>query len=258
MIIRNDNQIPPGNMFLTFDGIVPPSSSTQSTAYKRHASLNSLTQISEGENSTEHGSAEGQDSEHLPSLGRKRWSLLRNILPFNSPTNDRIKPKEIISMSSKTGPGSDEVPRESMNINGPPNSPSIVDGLNRSDHKDSNKPASGQAPFQHLCYSFKFSLEWMERPQNASKDRRLYPPRLPMPAQFFLQSKRTAPYDVTPTKPPLEVASSSRYSGRALAEWALIVIECQNFFERRKTEGVPANKWVETPTLGVESFRRPG
>jgi hypothetical protein len=59
-------------------------------------------------------------------------------------------------------------------------------------------------------------------------------------------------------KPEGAAANSSRYAGRALAEWAIIVHECQNFFERRKNEGVPSNKWVETPTLGVEAFRRPG
>ena len=59
-------------------------------------------------------------------------------------------------------------------------------------------------------------------------------------------------------KPVAEELRMAKYSGRALAEWALIVIECQNFFERRKEEGVPNNKLVETPTLGVESFRMYG
>ncbi|KAI9714093.1 MAG: hypothetical protein M1812_006540 [Candelaria pacifica] len=258
LIIRNDNQIPPSNLFLSFDGIVPSSSSAQPTAYKRHSSLNSLKQISVEEPGFNERSVESQDFENLPSAGRKRWGPLRNIMPFSNSSNDRTKPKETKSMTSKSPISFNEIPRSSTDINGS-SVPSISGGgLNRSDHKGSNTHISEQMPLQHLCYSFKFSLEWMERPQNVSKDRRLYSPRLPMPAQLYLQSKRTDLHDTIPVKPPPETASFSKYSGRALAEWALIVIECQNFFERRKTEGVPGNKWIETPTLGVESFRRPG
>ena len=53
-----------------------------------------------------------------------------------------------------------------------------------------------------------------------------------------------------------EQVARSKYIGRALAEWALIVGECNNFSERRQAEGVPGLKWVEIPTLGVEGFRR--
>lgn len=49
---------------------------------------------------------------------------------------------------------------------------------------------------------------------------------------------------------------ASKYAGRALAEWAQIVTECDSFFSRRRNEGVPCDKMVETPTLGVESFRK--
>ncbi|KAI9778905.1 MAG: hypothetical protein M1835_004817 [Candelina submexicana] len=258
LIIRNDNQIPPGNLFLSFDGIVPPSFSTHATSYKRHLSLNSSNRSDAGEKEIDAETAEWQVCEDLPSAGRKRWGLLRNIMPFSHSSNDRTKPKNTKAMPSKATVSLKDLPKDSPDTNGSPIPLDSVDGLNRSGHKDSNIHFSGQAPFQHLCYSFKFSLEWVERPQHASKDRRLYPPRLPMPAQLYLQSRRAVPYDVTPKKPPPETASSSKYSGRALAEWALIVIECQNFFERRKNEGVPGNKWIETPTLGVESFRRPG
>lgn len=48
----------------------------------------------------------------------------------------------------------------------------------------------------------------------------------------------------------------SKYAGRALAEWAAVVGECNNFVERRRAEGVPTLKWVEVPTLGVEGFRK--
>ncbi|CCU75445.1 hypothetical protein BGHDH14_bgh05178 [Blumeria hordei DH14] len=48
------------------------------------------------------------------------------------------------------------------------------------------------------------------------------------------------------------------YKGRALAEWASVVGECNSFLERRRSEGVPSLRWVEVPTLGVEGFRRFG
>lgn len=63
------------------------------------------------------------------------------------------------------------------------------------------------------------------------------------------------------SKPAPEPAIShplvaSKYVGRALAEWAQIVSECDSFFARRRDEGVPCDRMVETPTLGVESFRK--
>jgi hypothetical protein len=61
--------------------------------------------------------------------------------------------------------------------------------------------------------------------------------------------------EVEARKPSPQELGNARYAGRALAEWAQIVGECQGFFERRKDEGVPFNRLVETPTLGVESFR---
>ena len=56
----------------------------------------------------------------------------------------------------------------------------------------------------------------------------------------------------------VERGKRAKYAGRALAEWALVVGECNNFVERRRAEGVPGLKWVEVPSLGVEGFRRFG
>ena len=67
--------------------------------------------------------------------------------------------------------------------------------------------------------------------------------------------------ETSPVQPPSaplldERLVASKYAGRALAEWAQVVSECDNFFERRRDEGVPCDSMVETPTLGVESFRK--
>jgi uncharacterized protein DUF1765 len=65
--------------------------------------------------------------------------------------------------------------------------------------------------------------------------------------------------------PPVVVARASgssaaremgAYCGRALAEWAGVVQECHVFFERRKAEGVPGNRYVETPFLGASEAGR--
>lgn len=49
---------------------------------------------------------------------------------------------------------------------------------------------------------------------------------------------------------------ANKYVGRALAEWSLVVGECDVFFARRRDEGVPNDRLVETPTLGVENFKK--
>lgn len=68
--------------------------------------------------------------------------------------------------------------------------------------------------------------------------------------------------EIAPRDPKLDGGkvreARAKYAGRALAEWALLVGECNNFVERRRGEGVPGLKWVEVPTLGVEGFRRFG
>lgn len=48
----------------------------------------------------------------------------------------------------------------------------------------------------------------------------------------------------------------AKYAGRALAEWTLLIMECNNFVERRRGEGVPSLKLTECPTLGVDAFRK--
>lgn len=93
-------------------------------------------------------------------------------------------------------------------------------------------------------------------------ERRICPPRLPSSAQAMLgakvpgTSREIAPRD--PALDGIQRIKRAKYAGRALAEWTLVVGECNNFVERRRSEGVPGLKWVEVPTLGVEGFRRFG
>lgn len=61
-----------------------------------------------------------------------------------------------------------------------------------------------------------------------------------------------------PVKPTGEFARCAVYSGRALAEWSIVVHECNTFAERRREEGVLALADVEVPTLSLENYRRIG
>ncbi|KXX77455.1 hypothetical protein MMYC01_206087 [Madurella mycetomatis] len=49
-------------------------------------------------------------------------------------------------------------------------------------------------------------------------------------------------------------ASGAVYAGRALAEWAMVVGECNSFVDRRRDEGVLGLRDVEVPTLSIEGL----
>ncbi|KAI5925431.1 hypothetical protein F4810DRAFT_79405 [Camillea tinctor] len=61
---------------------------------------------------------------------------------------------------------------------------------------------------------------------------------------------------ITPVEPKGFFASNVKYTGRALAEWSLVVAECNSFVDRRREEGVLGLNDVEVPALGVEGFRK--
>ncbi|KAF7562768.1 hypothetical protein G7046_g1361 [Stylonectria norvegica] len=61
-----------------------------------------------------------------------------------------------------------------------------------------------------------------------------------------------------PVKPVGFYTKNSVYAGRALAEWAQVVFECNNFVERRRDEGIMGLSEVEIPILGVDGFRKIG
>lgn len=236
IIIRNDCQPVPVSMFTTFDKVLSQMPLTQTTTPST-----SIPNATIGNDSTRNST-------------KKRWSFMRNLMPFSSPANTR--PGEV------TPPGSAD---DSSNTAGS-DIASMSD--NMSIRSSANTTIADIAPPQpttssHQQFSFKFSLEWLEHPNWPSKNRRLIPPKLPPPAQTLIQSRQDESdgddgKEVEPRKPSPAGMANARYAGRALAEWAQIVAECQGFFERRKDEGVPVNRLVETPTLGVESFRMYG
>lgn len=216
IIIRNDS-IPASNLFVSFDRLTLSHTGNQGGPYKSHSSLlNTL------------------PAADTPATGKKRWSMLGKFMPFSTPGNSR--PGEVTPPSS-----SDD---SSNNIDASDVSPTPKEKL-------PSRPATPP----HQAFSFKFSLEWLDRPSWPSRNKRLSSPKLPPPAQSLLQLQQDVLPDIQAELPIGWEVSGSRYAGRALAEWAQIVGECQNFFDRRMEEGVPSNRLVETPTLGVESFR---
>ncbi|OJK05224.1 hypothetical protein ASPACDRAFT_21244 [Aspergillus aculeatus ATCC 16872] len=273
IIIRCDNQLSPSSFFVSFDRVIPPAPAEKSTLA---------------------GSAlsKPEPAENQPPT-KKKWSILRAM--FGGSSNSRTGGEGSSSSSSdeSDSSGSDAVGTAEK----PPDN----------QWRQPNGPGElGRPRTAHQPYSFKFSLEWMDRPQWPSKNKRLFTPCLPVGSQLHLQlrkalakqsecdttseyvsategdddamsdGRQTSPYsddqDETPTEDTADSDkttdgldfklalndrfAASKYAGRALAEWAQIVSECDNFFARRRDEGVPCDRLVETPTLGVESFRK--
>ena len=241
-IVRDDVQPAPSGMFLSFDGILSTSNNSKNNPYERHSSRDPFSQGRHGQSSN--GTAESNQS--ASDGTKKRWSLFKSILPA--------------STASKPSPAGQQT---KTNANGSSSSHRKDDTIvtSKADHIQARlgppKTPEAAPPFRTL--SFKFSLEWIDPENNpAGRERRLFPPKLPLPAQTLLNKEPPAPseQETTPLKPKGTAIGPSKYAGRALAEWSLLIIECQNFFERRRAEGVPAHQMVETPTLGVENFRK--
>lgn len=276
IIIRNDYDYTGPDSLAGLGDIIP-------------SSLDS-TQQSEKSNTTNEGAAES-----APQF-KRGWRMLKTM--FSSPSNP--KPGEVTPPDSK----SEDTELPTIDDSQSPPTPGGSDTHSGSNAGDSARPRRRS--------SFKFTLEWSDQRRRITRDRHLFPPSLPSPAQEYLrtvQAKPTAQSDSTstsnsptgtsstkgsdsefdeaeespltsiPTDDSVPVAPAqseaipltttnipqpptssyvieSKYAGRALAEWALVVSECDNFFTRRREEGVSCDKLVEVPTLCVENFRK--
>ncbi|KAE8349559.1 hypothetical protein BDV28DRAFT_141003 [Aspergillus coremiiformis] len=268
IIIRCDNHFTPSSLFVSFDRVVPAAPPEQSAV--------SVSSSSAKPESTSH------ETQPPP---KKKWNILKAMFGgSSSKSNDGTSPSSSSEESIDTI-GSDSTASADKRLEEFPRPNDSIGELSR--------PKTAHQP-----YSFKFSLEWMDRPQWPSKNKRLFTPCLPVAAQLHLQLRKSADADdesdfepeedpessdahedfqsahETPrdtgivsgsergfSKPAPKLETShplvaSKYVGRALAEWAQIVSECDSFFARRRDEGVPCDRMVETPTLGVESFRK--
>jgi hypothetical protein len=234
LIIRNDNPIVTNTQpFLSFDGVV------QSPTSRKSSISNSPPERPLSAMST--------DSQDFPdeTATKGRWSMLRSFMsgtPKQTSKSKNHEPSRKDKENAKaTSNGAAKSAQETLSHSQP----------------EASSPPPPPAP-THRSYSFRFSLEWVDKRFGIYQNMRLSPPRLPLPAQVLLQSKGITTMSASSCQPPPYAATSSTYAGRALAEWTFVSHECQNFFDRRKNEGVPSNKLVENPSLAVEAFRRPG
>lgn len=242
LIIRDDVPTASSGMFLPFDSIMSQPSRTQATAYERYGLSRQLSHTSK------YQIFGGPDEpSHSAKFAKKRWASLRSLMPFTGLGGGR-------SRNSLPGsgifPGQEERPG-SISDDKPP-------GGNRSrDKQPKVEGDAGSAIRPHHGQSFRFSLEWTEKPSRLEKSR-FDPqrPKLPVTAQAFLESIGPNRNMGDPGEPKGIALLVSKYAGMALAEWELVVNDCQNFFERRRAEGVPTDSQVETPTLKVESYRK--
>lgn len=234
LIARDDLQPASSGMFLTFEGLLSSGTAKNANPYEMHSSRNVLSDI---------------DSSNIfkePVAGSKgRWSILKSILPFSLAAES----------GKRRGSSEEDNPETNFQANkstAPVTSPATQTEGGR---KGGKAEHNGGLP-THRALSYKFSLEWPDKVSSqAGKERHLQPPRLPFPAELG-KAKNQGVQHIAPCKPEGAASAASRYSGRALAEWADLIAECGNFFERRKAEGVPNHALVETPMLSVDAFRK--
>ena len=244
LIVRDDIHIASSGMFLSFEGVLSTTATSESTPYGIHGPRKLLPEVS------------GLRPEDVPRgvlrrqpPTRRRWGLLKSIMPSSASPEIRRD----LSPESSYGKWPDSSIQNSMKI-WPLSSPASTSTKAVSDTKESGSRSTVRT---HQALSFRFSLEWMEKDDNgASRDRRLHPPQLPLPARLTHRQASLMSSDHTPRQPEGVAVGPSKYAGRALAEWADLNTECQNFFKRRKAEGISSHSWVETPMLSVDPFRK--
>jgi hypothetical protein len=231
LIIRNDNPIVAHNgPFLSFDGVV------QNTHQRKPSPTNPVPPEPEAVRPISAMSTESLDFPD-EDTSKGRWNILKSVFG---------------GKSKAPAPSTKEKEKETSS------KPLAVKAAPEVVEKPPTVEVPTPASTTHRTYSFRFSLEWVDKRFGTYQHMRLLPPRLPLPAQILLQQRGINIDAVASAQPTGSAANSSRYAGRALAEWTFVSHECQNFFDRRKNEGVPMNRQVETPTLNVEAFRRPG
>jgi hypothetical protein len=277
LIVRTDSlhNPPRNNNFLSFDG----SLTSQNGVMKRNSTFGDILSKEESRPRSNSSSNNSDSDPEVDEKAGKKWTLLRTIIGTSKQETTKSRsPNRSSASSNGTTPRDSKTPSSTL-------TQTQTQQQKEEQQRKSNVPT-------HRAFSFKFSLEWVDRLDRRLQtpgSMRIQPPRLPIPAQQHLLSSRpsshspTSPvtasftvagvsgaFGIDPTggsgkgiltkgiEPTGEARIQAKYSGRALAEWALVVGECQSFCERRRAEGVGMAKWIETPGLGVEAFKRPG
>ncbi|QSZ28895.1 hypothetical protein DSL72_003401 [Monilinia vaccinii-corymbosi] len=270
LIIRNDTQMPAPSLFLGFDGLMTTNSPSKlpqkpPKADKRQSLKDNPTKVENNENEPPKPATETP-----PTQSKRRWTFIGKIIPSLSPSPEPASTSDSTSVKAGTEKKALEEARKATSV-------AITGPILQSNPGSSDSETPPATP-SHRAYSFKFSLEWTQNFEkvhsilqngsagkgpsgvNVSNERQLAPPRLPAPAHAWLGARVPGmSQEVKPQDPKLagrDRFTRAKYAGRALAEWALVVAECNNFVERRRSEGVPSLRWVEVPTLGMEGFRK--
>ncbi|KAI9836480.1 MAG: hypothetical protein M1837_003386 [Sclerophora amabilis] len=252
IIIRNDNQVVPGSMFLSFDGILSPHLSQESGPKSLSTTLQDR-QIEDLRTVVERPSTPIDTTPHQSdqdSIRKKRWTFFRSGRSAGTSGDESSSTARVIGSSTEVSSPGEQSGDSNL-------TKQAADPSNRTHDqkpKDTSEASQKQAS-QYTLHSFKFSLDLMERPYGLSKERRLSPPKLPMPMEDSSSNGTTQINSVQSDESQNQSNLRRTYAGRALAEWGLVIGEYRNFFERRRAEGVPSNSLVETPTLGLETFR---
>ncbi|KAK4542147.1 hypothetical protein LTR36_006994 [Oleoguttula mirabilis] len=260
LIIRTDTQVAPGNSFLSFDGLGPRETNSNQAQLqaKRFSTLSNLVEM-DTRLETSHSSS---DSELVGPREKGIGGFFRKMMGSSKNRSKSQGPAPRPNTTQQVRPPAADDPQPATTLTRSATEDLQMASQHRSSVVDLSIPRTPGTPAaQHRNFTFKFSLEYHPNHKHVPGPLRLLPPRLPMAAQIFLQAQshkaNPASERTGPVEPKGASVAHARYCGRALAEWMVVVGECQSFFERRRNEGVPGNKLVETPTLGVEVFRRP-
>lgn len=269
VIVRTDSQPILSASMTNFEKYLPSSLINQTSPYQNHSSA--LSSIPAADSPTQ--------------TSKKRWSLFKGFNVFG-PLPGNQRPGEV------TPPGTpdEKTTPDSSTENLPAPGPNSAITTNQAPSRPATPP--------HQTFSFKFSLEWNnQRSAEQRNPRKMTPPTLPTNAQNTLNKlqnrqssgsggsgsgsttsisatsstgtgtststsedarMRTRNGEIRPLKPMPHEIPIARYSGRALAEWRQVLVECGHFYHRRRLEGVPRDNLIETPTMGVETFRLAG
>ncbi|OTA99782.1 hypothetical protein M426DRAFT_67166 [Hypoxylon sp. CI-4A] len=148
-------------------------------------------------------------------------------------------------------------PAPTRAVSGSPN-PGLVDSARNAD------PSGVPTSPHHISNTFdrRESFGQMSTDDRSSDDLPLYAPVSPVSRGSKDDTTFRSPISpmqepiIMPVEPRGFFATGVKYAGRALAEWSLVVAECNSFVDRRREEGVQGLADVEVPTLGVEGFRK--
>ncbi|KAI1482318.1 DUF1765-domain-containing protein [Daldinia eschscholtzii] len=184
--------------------------------------------------------------------------LTRPRLP--GPAQSCVASKGCAGSSPPHAPGR---PAPTRAVSGSPN-PGLVDSARNADPSGvPSSPSSSQRI--SLTFDRRQSFSQMSPIERSNEDLPLHSP-VSRSSQNQDDAHFGSPTSIAPTQEPIVVpvepkgvyAKGAKYAGRALAEWSLVVAECNSFVDRRRSEGVPGLSEVEVPALEMEGFRKIG